>query len=316
MGIKVISPGSLTTVQDLGRTGFQAMGFSVSGALDTRSARIANILAENPESDALLEMTLMGGTFEFGGRSVFALTGADMQAKLNDIPVPRYEAVEAKKGDILACGFAVQGLRAYLAFHGGIDVPPVMGSRSTALRGKIGGFQGRALKSGDVLELTERPVCGPGNTLKCERERVSEMFSCRECLLRAVPGPQEEYFTEEGKNTFYTEPYRITPDSDRMGVKLAGKAVGYKDSVDIISDAIALGAVQIPSGGQPIVMLADRQTTGGYAKIATVISSDIGRLVQTALSGSVRFAPVTVKEAAKLARQEEKEIEKCKRGGF
>lgn len=316
MGIKVITPGSLTTVQDLGRTGYQALGFPVSGALDLRSARIANILAGNPETDALLEMTLMGGRFEFGGRTVFALAGADMGAKLGDIPVPRYEAVEAKKGDVLTFGFATAGLRAYVAFYGGIDVPCVMGSRSTTLRIGIGGLEGRALRAGDELAFRSRPVSQPGGRLVCERERFDSMLASADCLLHTVPGPQEEYFTEEGIHTFYKEGYRITPDSDRMGIRLKGIPVAYRGSVDIISDGIAFGSVQIPSGGQPIVMLADRQTTGGYAKIGTVASADLGRLVQMPLGGTVRFAPISVKEAAKLAVKEEKEIVKCKRGGF
>ena len=328
MGIKVISSGSLTTVQDLGRPGYQAMGFSVSGALDKRSARIANLLAGNDEGAALLEMTLMGGIFEFEEDTVFALTGADMGAELNKEPVMRYSAVFAKAGDTLACGFTKLGLRGYLAFGGGIDVPAVMGSCSTNLRVKLGGYEGRALKAGDVLPVNAegrkkavagafggRGMTAPGSGSRAaelleEAARFENRIKGGACVLRVVPGPQEEYFTEKGIRTFYSTPYQITPDSDRMGCKLKGEAVEYKDSVDIISDGIALGAIQIPSGGQPIIMLSDRQTTGGYAKIGTVIAADIEALVQNTIGGRVTFERVSVKEAAKIYRAEEKERKK------
>ena len=307
MSIKIITPGLLTTVQDCGRFGHQASGFSVSGIMDMRSYKLANILAGNAENLAVLEMTMLGVTAEFTQSTAFALTGGDFVPTLNGDSVKMYQTVYANAGDVLKLGAAKTGSRGYLAVLGGIDVPLVMGSRSTNLKCKIGGYCGRALKAGDVLEIGDSY---PVDYRKKIRSFPADDFSADEAVIRVVLGPQDDYFTKKGIDTFLNETYTVTKDSDRMGFKLDGEVIENVSGVDIVSDGIALGSVQVPSGGKPIIMLADRQTTGGYAKIATVVSVDIPKLVQLKPGSRIRFEAVSVKEAEKLYKKEQRVYEK------
>lgn len=307
MSIKIITPGLLTTVQDCGRFGYQASGFSVSGVMDMRSYKIANILAGNAENLAVLEMTMLGVTVEFTQNTVFAMTGGDFSPTLNGDSVKMYQTVYANAGDVLKLGAAKTGSRGYLAVLGGIDVPLVMGSRSTNLKCKIGGYCGRALKAGDVLEIGDSY---PVDYRKKVRTFPADDFSADEAVIRVVLGPQDDYFTKKGIDTFLNETYTITKDADRMGFKLDGEVIENVSGVDIVSDGIALGSVQVPSSGKPIIMLADRQTTGGYAKIATVVSVDIPRLVQLKPGSRIRFEAVSVNEAEKLYKKEQRVYEK------
>lgn len=307
MSIKIITPGLLTTVQDCGRFGYQASGFSVSGVMDMRSYKIANILAGNAENLAVLEMTMLGVTVEFTQNTVFALTGGDFSPTLNGDSVKMYQTVYANAGDVLKLGAAKTGSRGYLAVLGGIDVPLVMGSRSTNLKCKIGGYCGRALKAGDVLEIGDSY---PVDYRKKVRTFPADDFSADEAVIRVVLGPQDDYFTKKGIDTFLNETYTITKDADRMGFKLDGDVIENVSGVDIVSDGIALGSVQVPSSGKPIIMLADRQTTGGYAKIATVVSVDIPKLVQLKPGSRIRFEAVSVNEAEKLYKKEQRVYEK------
>lgn len=309
MSIKILNPGALTTIQDLGRTGCQEYGFQVSGCLDQDACRMANLLVGNDPGEAVLEMTLLGAMIFFEEDAVIALTGGDFSPVLNGQPCPRYEAVAVKKGSILGNGFASKGCRGYIAFAGGLDVPEVLGSRSTNLKCKIGGFSGRALKANDVIKLR----ASKGELPDMELRKWQPPQFLDEITLRVVPGLQESYFTEEGLADFYSETYTVSNENDRMGCKLQGKPVGYKDSVDIISDGIPLGGIQIPSGGQPIIMLADRQTTGGYAKIGAVASVDIPRLVQLKTGGKIRFEKITVEKAQKLYRKRERQFQKLQK---
>ncbi len=311
MGIILRSPGMLTTVQDLGRTGHQKSGIAVSGALDSRSFSLANLLVGNGSAEAAaLEMTLMGATVEFTEANVVAIAGADMGATLNGHPAPIYTAFSVQKGDLLALGLAVAGCRAYLAFAGGLDLPAVMGSRSTNLKCSLGGYQGRALKEGDSI-----PFAAPVIALPEMGKRVlpPEDFSSASVLLRAVPGPQDDYFSGEGLQSFFGASFSVSARSDRMGCVLDGQAIPSATKTDIVSDGIPLGAVQISSDGKPIVMLADRQTTGGYAKIAVVASVDIPLLAQRKPGDSVRFGSISVAEAQRLFRQERKQTGKLRR---
>lgn len=309
MGLSILNPGILTTVQDAGRFGHQAAGFSVSGAMDADALYTANILVNNPPKLACLEMTFMGITAAFDRKTWFAVTGADMRPALNGKPVPTYEAIEVKAGDKLTLGPAVNGRYSYLAVAGGIDVPLVMGSRSTNLKCGIGGCQGRKLAAGDNL-----PLCVTGKFLDNHyKKHLSQPVYGSSVTLRVVPGPQDRYFTEQGLRDFETEVYTLTPESDRMGARLAGKPIQSKTGVDIISDAIALGSVQIPASGTPIIMLSDRQTTGGYAKIGTVVTPDIPKLTQCQPGAEIRFTFVTVQEANKLYRQHQKDLKKLAR---
>lgn len=307
MSVKIISPGLLTTVQDCGRFGYQASGFSVSGVLDFRSYKLANLLAGNAENLAVLEVTMVGITAQFTENTTFAITGGDFSPTLNGEPIKMYQTIFANDGDELKMSLAKTGSRGYIAFLGGVDVSIVMGSRSTNLKCGVGGFEGRALRAGDVIEIGNNVV---NDYRKKFKTFPADDFSANSVQIRAVSGPQDDYFTQKGKKTFFSEAYTITQAADRMGFKLDGTPIENINGVDIVSDGIALGSVQVPSNGKPIVMLADRQTTGGYAKIATVISSDIPKLVQLKPGDKVYFKEITVKEAELIHKKEQKEFEK------
>ena len=269
MSMHIISPGMLTTVQDLGRRGYMASGFQQGGAMDQFAARAANILLDNSERDGVLEMTLLGVKAYFDEDNVIAITGAEFAPTVTDsetgevTELPMNCAVRVKKGDVLDCGSARSGLRGYLAVAGGFDIAPVMGSMSTNLKCKVGGFEGRKLKSGDVL-----PLRYPQSDLYGMTSRVLEYEKQKDgtVTVHVIPGPQDDYFSDKGKNIFYSETYSVTGDSDRMGIKLDGTPVESVDGVDIISDGIVAGSVQIPSSGKPIIMMADRQTTGAMQR--------------------------------------------------
>ena len=310
MGFRVLKGGLLTTVQDLGRTGYQSQGFSVGGVMDTRAFRLANLLLDNPENEAVLEITLLGPELEFTAPTVIAVTGGDFSPALNGRPVPMYTALYIRKGDVLRFGGARTGTRGCIAFSGGLDVPVVMGSRSTSLKCRVGGFQGRRLEAGDVIEERRRRT-----RLSCfaSRKLAPPPYAEDDGVLRVVMGPQDDRFTRQGVEAFLGCEYTVTGESDRMGCRLEGPEITPKETSDILSDGIAFGAVQVSSAGKPIVLLADRQTTGGYAKIATVISADLPRLVQKRMDQKVRFRAVTVQEAREACLREAEEIERLRK---
>lgn len=307
MSIKVISPGMLTTVQDSGRFGFQKFGFSPNGVMDLQSYHIANALVENFSDEAVLEMTMLGGKFYFTDPAIIAVTGADMAAEIDGAPIEMYKNIYVNRESTLTFKTAKSGVRTYLAVAGGFNINEKMGSRSTNIKCKVGGFNGRKLAAGDVLELRRYASEFPHMQ---QHSVVQQTFSSDTVTLRVVLGPQEDYFTEKGINTFLNSEYMVTANSDRMGYKLEGEKIEALDKSDIISDGIAPGSVQVPSSGQPIIMLADRQTTGGYAKIATVISSDLSMLVQAKPGDKIHFAVISRKQAEKIYRHQQKMIEK------
>lgn len=294
MSIEVLHPGLLTTVQDLGRTGYQRFGVSVSGAVDPRSAAVANILAGNPDGEAVLECTVLGPQLRFDAPAVIAVTGADLGPTLDGVPVENYRALRVQAGQTLRFTGPKCGCRAYLAVAGGLDVPEVMGSRSTYMKAKIGGWQGRKLEKGDVL-----PLRAPETEPKAlENRALAPEFRGRsEYVLRVVMGPQDDAFTPGGISAFLSGVYTVTPEFDRMGCRMEGPEIKHIGSADILSDGIAFGAVQVPDSGQPIVMLADRQTTGGYTKIANVISADFRLLGQLKSGDRVRFEKISLAAA-------------------
>ncbi|MCL6478064.1 MAG: biotin-dependent carboxyltransferase family protein [Peptococcaceae bacterium] len=288
----------LSTVQDLGRSAYQEFGMPVAGAVDEYSLQVANILVGNSPSEAALELTLLGPALKVIEGGLIAVTGADMEPKINGRPLPMWEAVETTSGDIITFAWAKSGCRSYLAVAGGIDVPAVMGSKSTYIRGGIGGIDGRALNSGDLIRSGE-----PSHLIDELRRQVPLDYIpsySSPWEVRVVLGPQEDYFTERGIQTFLSREYRVTNESDRMGCRLEGPKIEHLSGADIISDGIPLGAIQVPGHGQPIVMLADRQTTGGYAKIATVISTDLWKIAQAKPGDIIRFRAIPVDEAQKI----------------
>ena len=305
MGFRVLKGGMLTTVQDLGRYGYQSQGFSVAGVMDVRSFKIANLLIDNPENEAVLEITLIGPELEFTSETIIAITGGDFSPKINGEPAKMYTALYMKKGDVLSFGSARTGTRCYVSFSSYLDVPTIMGSRCTNLKSGIGGFKGRKLQEDDYVGFRIKRRYLP---FFLSRTLPPEDFGSTEAELRVVMGPQDDLFTKEGVDTFLSSEYIVTSDFDRMGCRLEGPYIAAKTTSDIISDGIAYGAVQVPSHGKPIVLLSDRQTTGGYGKIATVISTDIPKLVQRKTDHKIRFKAVTIEEAQKLMHDETHEL--------
>lgn len=294
MSITVLNPGLLTTVQDMGRVGYQQFGVSVSGVIDPRSATIANILVGNPDGEAVLECTMMGPHLQFNQTNCIAITGGDLGATLDGQPIAAYRAIKVEAGQVLRFTAPRTGCRAFIAFAGGLDIPEVMGSRSTYMKAKIGGLNGRKLEKGDEIKFR-----APRAELKNMnfRSMSPEFVPRKEYTVRVILGPQDDYFTDAGIQTFLSKTYTVTQEFDRMGCRLEGDVIAHKEGGDIISDGIAFGAIQVPSSGKPIIMLSDRQTTGGYTKIANVISMDFRILAQLKAGDKVRFEKVSVKFA-------------------
>ena len=294
MSIIIEEGGFLTTIQDAGRFGKQQFGVAVSGAMDLRSMRIANLLVGNDKDEATIEATMMGPVLKFEKENVFAITGADLSPRLNGEPIEGYRATKAKKGDIISFGTINSGYRAYIAFAGGLDIPDVMGSKSTFLWGSFGGYRGRSLQSNDRIEFR-----APKDSLSNMEERylVPETFSNKEITLRVICGPQQSAFTKKGYKTFFLNPYTITSEYSRVGAWLEGEAVEHTKDGNIISDGNAFGSIQVPSNGKPIIMLAERYTNGSFAKIATVISTDLPLLAQSKPGMKMHFEEINVYEA-------------------
>lgn len=306
MGIRVLKGGMMTTVQDLGRTGYQSQGFSVAGVMDVRAFKIANLLLDNPENEAVLEFTLIGPTLEFTSATIIAITGGDFQPTINGDPAPMYTAIYVNKGDILKFASARTGSRGYIAFSSYLDIPVVMGSRCTNMKSKLGGFKGRRLQADDYIGFRIKRRYLP---FFLSRKLEPDNYDQDAVTLRVIMGPQDDAFSKQGIETFLGSEYTVTSDFDRMGCRLEGAFIAPKETSDIISDGIAFGSIQVPSHGKPIILLSDRQTTGGYAKIATVISVDIPKIVQRKTDHKVRFKAITVEEAQKLYLEEVSELD-------
>lgn len=327
--IKVITPGPLSLVQDGGRTGFQQLGVSVSGVADIDALNAGNRLVGNDPNDAAVENLLGGAEFVFEQETIFALTGAETGATLDGVPLALNISYTAHAGAHLVFGMASRGLRAYLAVAGGIDTPQVLGSRSTHVASCIGGVDGRALAAGDVLDIGEpsstatsgsifggnvfggnafvsASTSGSGSTpASPEFPELPEITGLK---VRVVLGPQDDVFSDKGIQTFLDSTYVVGDQSNRQGLRLDGPEIESRTGrYDIVSDAVVNGSIQVPGDGKPIVLLADRQTTGGYAKIATVASADLPRLGQASPGTSITFSAISVEESQELfARRSER----------
>ncbi len=275
----------MTTIQDLGRPGYAHLGISASGAADALSLRAGNLLVGNPEGAAVLEMTLAGGTFEFESRAVVALTGADFEAS-----IPMWTAVDVKSGEQVRCGHARSGARCYLCVNGGIDVPLVLGSASTHLLTGLGGHQGRALKRGDVLSAGTTSHQPPGTS------HGGRSFPPASTTIR-VTSPTDAH-------PLCNAAWEVQPDSDRMGLRLRGPVLD-RHTGHMLTEGVPLGAVQVPPNGQPIILFVEHQTTGGYPKIANVISADFHAVGQLRPRDQVRFEQVSIDSALTLLRAQE-----------
>lgn len=298
MSMRIEHPGIFTLIQDIGRWGHQAEGVSVSQPMDPFSFRMGNAMLGNDDNAAALEVLLIGLTVVFDSPRCIAATGADLGLTINGAPAAPWRVHRVEPGDRAAFkAMGESGCRAYLCVSGGIDVPPVMGSRSTYVKGKLGGLEGRPLKAGDVL-----PLGVPAADWQHTRD-----FICPEALrtgkranepLFTMDGPQIDAFSEKGIATLYNETYTVSREVDRMGYRLSGPEVERVKSADIVSDGIVAGSVQVPGNDLPIVMMADCQTTGGYTKIAVVSAWSIAQLAQKLPGETVRFQRVSEKEAA------------------
>lgn len=299
----VENPGFLTTVQDLGRYGYQQFGMPVAGAMDDYALQAANLLVGNPRGEAGLEITYSGFSTRFEGRGRVAVTGADLGAKLNGRPLEPWQSVVVEDGDMIVFTAVKKGCRAYMALEGGVSVPEVMGSKSTYIKAEIGGYNGRKLVKGDVLESGEKGHINFEGSIRVPDEFLPQYSG--DVNVRLVMGPQDDCFPPEEIEKFLNSKYAVTNQCDRMGYRLEGPAIKHSSGPDIISDGIALGAIQVPGHGRPIIMMRDRQTTGGYTKIANVISVDIPLLAQLKPGDRVSFTRVSVEEAQALFRERE-----------
>ncbi|MBZ2175918.1 biotin-dependent carboxyltransferase family protein [Schnuerera sp. xch1] len=303
--IKVLKGGFFTTIQDIGRWGYQNIGMPVAGVMDNFSYRVANYLVGNSEREAVLEVTFLGPKLKFLEDMVIAITGAGMNPKVNDTEISMWKSFKVSKGDVLSLGAATTGIRSYIAFGGKIDVEPVNSSKSTYAKSGIGGFKGRRLLDNDGLNIKVFNNRSPDRYL--DKKYIPEYS--KKNIIRVILGPQDDYFTEEGLNSFFNpKGYKITNQSDRMGYRLEGEIIEHKEKADIISDGTVFGSIQVPANKQPIILMADRQTTGGYTKIATVISSDLPKLAQMSSGDEIIFKKVSVKESHKIYREFEHKL--------
>lgn len=314
-----------TTVQDLGRTGFQRDGVPVSGAMDALALRAANLLVGNSASDAGLEMTLTGPTLAFNGGAVIALCGASIDARAGEVTVPSWHPVWMPRGSTLVCGSMSAGCRSYLAIAGGIAEPVVLGGRSTFIRGAFGGHRGRALVEDDELPLgvlaplavrIASALAGDGHDPMVAHWGIGRSMRppySVEPAVRVLAGAHATLLTRGSRDRLFGEAFRVSPHSDRMGYRLDGVELELERPMDLLSEAVAFGTIQLPPSGKPIVLMADHQTTGGYPRIGEVASVDLPLLAQLRPGDHVRFRPVSLKEAQHLYLERERELIQAQR---
>ena len=324
--MKVLRPGLLTTVQDLGRYGHQRDGVSVGGAMDPQALRIANLLVGNPDTAAGLEITLLGPTLEFSSDTLFAIAGGHLSPMIGDHAVPEGRPVLARAGATIAFKECVSGARGYLAVAGGIDVPVALGSRGTHLRAKFGGLDGRALRAGDTLPVGVRPEAAerllqllanrPGPFVATDWS-VSPSALPRYAAaptIRVMRGAHFALFDDASRQALFREGFRVTPQSDRMGYRLEGPKLALSEPLEPISEPVCAGTIQVPPEGQPIVLMADRQSAGGYPRIGQVITVDLPLIAQTKAGDTLRFSEVSLEEAERLYVERERTIEQVRQG--
>ncbi|VBB09805.1 allophanate hydrolase subunit 2 [Lucifera butyrica] len=313
MSLTVVRPGLLTTIQDLGRTGYQKYGVIVGGGMDSYSLRLANLLVGNEEGEAALEITLTGPMLKIEGDVLMAITGGDLSPTVAGEPVPMGRPVYLKQGTVLQFGACRTGCRSYLAVAGGYTVPEVMGSKSTYLRAGIGGFRGRPLQPGDMLATNPTPAASvrfmkrlagkaPHTALAATSWYAGRghIPLAQPATVRAMRGGQYENFTPDSREQFWHSIFQVTPKSDRMGYRLTGPGLHLAEPLEMISEAVSLGTIQVPPDGNPILLMADRQTTGGYPKIAQVALADVPLVAQMKPGGKIRFQEISLLEAERL----------------
>jgi antagonist of KipI len=322
--LKVHKPGLLTTVQDLGRPGYQQYGIVVGGALDGFAARAANLCVGNDDNAALLEMAQTGPEIAFDRDTLIAWGGADFDASVGGQPLPRDRAVRIAAGEVVRFGLARSGLRAWLAIAGGIDVPLVMGSRTTYRRAGMGGHQGRSLVAGDVLKLFEPSPWAQRimASLAAGQKRGVAWTVRPETMgkpagpgvVRALRGPECDWFAKEAQRAFFAVEWTATKEADRMGVRLQGPELPLLKEREMISSSVNAGVVQVPPAGQPIVLLPSRQSVGGYPRLAAVVTADLGRFTQMRPGDKVRFEETTLAAAHDVYLARERDLARVRMG--
>ncbi|AQS10859.1 KipI antagonist [Clostridium saccharobutylicum] len=326
MNISVLNPGLLTTIQDLGRIGYQKDGVIVSGAMDSYAMRLSNIIVGNEENESVLEITLVGPSLQLNEGTLFAITGADLSPTINGLKVPSGRPVYVNKNCTLKFGSCKAGCRSYLAVAGGFDVPKVMNSKSTYLRAGFGGYEGRALKKGDILRIGVKSL---ESTILIEKlKEISDKDDfvtlkwyvknfikeiSENTVIRVFSDRQFHSISEESIKKFFDSKFNIDARSDRMGYRLCGEKIQFKEKLEMISEEVSVGTIQVPPDGNPIILLADRQTAGGYPKIAHVASVDIQKIVQLKPNDKIIFKKITLKEAEKLYFSRERYISEIKK---
>jgi antagonist of KipI len=320
VSIQVIHPGLLTTVQDLGRRGHQREGVPESGAMDSFAHRVANQLVGNPDEAASLEMTLSGPTLRFEFDALIALAGAELSASIHERPIPMWRPIAVRAGSVLACGSVTVGCRVYLAVAGGMDVPPVLGSRSTYMRAAIGGLDGRTLRRDDVIPVGSPAPLGNQIARRLARDDATVSVATWGAgpslrprysgspTVRLVEGAHMSALTSSSRDALWRAEFQVGPHSDRMGYRLEGPALELSASLELLSEAVAFGTVQLPPNGNPIVLMADRQTTGGYPRIGEVATVDLSLLAQLKPGDHVRFRAISLDEAQVLYLARERHL--------
>lgn len=316
--LKIIKSGLQTTVQDLGRFGFQKYGVIASGAMDPFAHRIANLLVGNGENAASLEITMTGPVIQFQHDAFIALCGGNLSPEIDGTDMKMWRTVSVKEGSVLKFGAPRSGCRVYLAVAGGIDVPDLMNSKSTYLRAGIGGFHGRALQAGDIVpvnpispHLAASLLHATGNGV--EWKTAAPPYSS-EPVVRMMKGRQFDLFNHDSQRHIFNEAFAVSSHSDRMGYRLEGTPLALEEPKELISEAVAFGSIQVPADGNPIVLLADRQTTGGYPKIGQVATVDLPLVSQLKPGERIRFKEISVTDAQQLYREQEKQIRQLKIG--
>jgi biotin-dependent carboxylase-like uncharacterized protein len=298
--IRVLKPGLSTTVQAAGRYGYAHLGISPCGAADMLSLRIANLLVGNDQYAPALEMTLLGATLEFESDLLIAVSGAGCDCKVEQATIALNTTVRVKAGSVLQCGSTSNAARVYLAVHGGLNVPLVMESASTDVRGSFGGFEGRRLKAGDRLQV------GAPTTALPKQLRAGALGELRtDGPIRVTRGAQHDWFSSDEYEKFLATSYTVSEQSDRAGLRLKGEPVTQLQPRQLLTDGIPLGAIQVPQDGQPIILFVDQQTTGGYPKIANIVTADMYRVGQLRPRESLRFAEVSIPDAIDALRTRE-----------
>lgn len=329
MSMEVISPGLYTTVQDLGRYGYQRHGIIVGGAMDTLAMRMANLLVGNDPNAAVLELTLKGPVLLLHEDMLLAVCGADMQPAVDGKRIRSNRPVWVKKGSTLKFAHAKKGCRAYLAVAGGWDVPPVMGSRSTNVRAGFGGAWGRTLREKDRLQLGKSSELGRLFAEQLRARSMTQHAGCsemgwfvpphvfpyqKEAVIRVMRGAEFDHFTKESRQHFFAQSYQLATQSDRMGYRLEGPELALESPLELISAAVSTGTIQVPPNGQPIILLADRQTVGGYPKIGHVATVDLPILAQLRPGDRVQFQEVSLREAQQALYEQETALQQIRLG--